>query len=147
MKSFVTKLIIWGCVLAICGVIYAIEYKVSTEYSFELCSVSQEESVDSDGPAIANTTNYIKIKVTKNGEPVAGHTIYYFPKTLGAKLMEYRQVTDEAGMITFRLIPPGSTPFDPLQDVVLEFRNESNSLIFEVNAKKDILIKVTEEDT
>lgn len=144
MNSLIKKIIIIASVFAICAIVYGIEYGVSKTYDFEIYSISLNADTIEMNDAIAEETNYITVRVTKGGKPINNQQIFCYSKTTGVERKDYRKYTNEDGLATFRIIPPKGNFYNPLTDITLEFLNESNSKIIEVNAKKLLVIPVIE---
>lgn len=85
----------------------------------------------------------IEIQVTHFGKPVAGHEIFVLPSagTMAANLAK----TDENGRAILVYIPYRADKFTPLEDVVVTIRDQSNSFVWEINARTDVVLNMRRE--
>ena len=92
------KLWIAAACCLLLGTAYAVDYGISKQYEYELIGASSDTFV-ADG----QSTVKITVKLTKDGRPVEGHTIYLYVSN--GFLPSSRCVTDADGLITFRYYP------------------------------------------
>ncbi len=130
--------IIAACVVALLGGAYGVDAIRASGYEFELLGDYTDYYFIADG----QTTERIRVKLTKDGEPVVGHTIYLYASN--GTLPQSRFVTDEDGIIEFRYYPYVyyNDELTPLEDVTIYLQDESNSLIFMVCAEDEFTFKV-----
>ena len=117
------------------------DYGISKRYEYELIGASSDTFV-ADG----QSTVKITVKLTKDGRPVEGHTIYLYVSN--GFLPSSRCVTDADGLIPFRYYPYLylNDKLTPLEDVTIYLQDESNSSIFMVPAKAEYTFGVTKPD-
>lgn len=125
-----------GGLAVVIGITYAVEYAISTQYEFELVKISSTT-------VVADGKTYIRgrVRLSKGGEPVSGHTIYVFPDN--GTVPTSRIVTNSSGLITFTYYPYLyiNDVVSPLQKVTITFQDESNSKIFLVPATWSIKLE------
>lgn len=138
------KLISLILVLAVFAVLYAVDFFIAKQYSYELLNNS-DAVITADG----ESTVKFRVKLTRNGEPAEGHVIYIFASN--GSLPVSRVVTDSDGEFSFRYYP--YTYLDkrltPLEDIKITFQDESNSVFFQVSASRTYSFKTVkpyEED-
>ena len=143
------KLIILVAIIALCGVGASIDYFIAQTYQFEFVNVerlSEEPAYDENGQEIpldtgiadGSTKVRIVVKLTQNGKPVSGHTLYI--KTNRNVLG--RMVTDENGdvVIDYRCYKAsGSKAVSP---ITLTVRDEDNSVFVFVPATGEYVLKM-----
>jgi hypothetical protein len=113
----------------ILGFMWAYDAIRAKSYTVELSHIDTTTPV-ADGATPVN----MKIKVTRNGKPQAGHSIFILPLD-GGKFFAYRAVTDETGQASFIYYPYRATALMPAKTVHIQAVDESNSTFIEVNAK------------
>lgn len=106
--------------------------------SFELIV----EEINPEKP-VADVRNQVtvKIKLTRKGQPVQGHTLFALPLN-GGTMKGNRAVTDENGIAVFTYIPYTATTLQPARDVRVAVIDESNSIFIEVNAEMEFVIEL-----
>lgn len=124
------KLLAVGVVLLVLVGLFAVDFSISRQYSYELVAKS-------DDYVIADGVSSVKLRfaLTRHGQPIEGHTIYIYPSN--GSLPSSRCVTDEKGYFTFTYYPYLyiNDKISPLEDVTFYFQDESNSFFFTVPAK------------
>ena len=80
-----------------------------------------------------------QVKLSRNGNPVAGHTLYALPLD-GGRLRKTRADTDENGIAEFIYVPYTETKLMPARDVRIYVIDEDNSTLIEVNAEAYLII-------
>lgn len=125
-----------GAVVLLFGIIWLAEWLVSRQYNFEVIAQSSEETV-ADGVSSVR----FRVRLTKKGEPVAGHTISLYCSN--GSLPVSRITTDEEGRITFTYYPYlyVNEKLSPLEDVTIYFEDLSNSAVFLVPAKGQLTLR------
>lgn len=140
-KSLIIKSIIFSSVALILGGLYATDYVVSKQYDFELVAKS-DDVIIADGVSSVR----FRVKLSKDGEPVANHKIYFYASN--GSLPTNRLITNENGLITFTYYPYlfVNEKVTPLDDVNFYFQNESNSFFFMVPATWSFTMPVEKPD-
>ena len=143
------KLIIVVAIIALCGVGALIDYFIAQTYEFEFVSVErvseapvydengQEVPIDT-GIADGSTRVKIVVKLTQNGNPVSGHTLYI--KTNRNVLG--RMVTDENGNVVIEYRCYKATGSKPVTPITLSVRDEDNSVFVFVPATGEYVLKM-----
>ena len=137
MKGVLKKLFVIACILAVIGVGALVDLFISMSYSIEFVSVTRlteegaDSVVDKDGNeipldwgiAVGATKVRFVVRVTRNGKPVDGHTLYV--KT-NRNVLEGID-TDENGEVTvdYRCYKGSKGNVTP---IILTVRDEDNSL-------------------
>lgn len=156
MKGVLKKLFVIACILAVIGVGALVDLFISMSYSIEFVSVTRlteegaEPVVDKDGNevpldwGIADGSTKVRfvIRVTRNGKPVDGHTLYV--KT-NRNVLE-RIDTDENGEVTidYRCYKGSKGNVTP---IVLTVRDEDNSLFVFVPKTESYTLPMAEATT
>lgn len=121
---------------AIVGVFTLVDWGITCSYDIELVKVNPEE------PYMDNKTPVeITLRVTRKGNPVEGHDILA-TALKGGSFTAYRVVTDADGLATFIYWPLKLSRFNPLQDAVIQFQDESNSVIIYLPKTETFTIKL-----
>ena len=123
------KLIMTSIFVAIIAVFFAVDYLISLRYQIEFVSLTPN-------PAYADgeTPVKIRVRVTKGGAPVEGHTMSALSLN-GGRFDAYRILSDENGEAEFTYFPYLASALVPAQDVTIQVRDESNSVFIAVPAK------------
>lgn len=118
-----------ACVALLAGA-YVADVIRAKQYEYELVDVSSSKLI-ADG----QSTVRITVKLSKDGKPVEGHTLYLYASN--GTLPAARCVTDVDGLITFKYYPYVylNDELTPLEDVTIYLQDESNSLFFMVPAE------------
>jgi hypothetical protein len=133
------KLFWFGIFCTVIFVFFLFDFILSKQYLIELIGVSSNPIV-ADG---STPVNFL-IKLTRRGgEPVEGHDIYALSMD-GGQFQAYRKKTDSRGGVSFTYFPYLASKTNPLHDIRFEFRDESNSVFIEVNAKNIFTISAVE---
>jgi hypothetical protein len=134
-----TKLLWFGIFCGIILVFFLFDFILSKQYVIELIDVLPNP-IAADGSTPVN----FQLKLTRRGGgPVEGHDIYALPLD-GGEFQAYRKKTDSQGGVSFTYFPYLASRTNPLHDVRFEFRDESNSVFIEVNAKNMFTISAVE---
>ncbi|MDR2305406.1 MAG: hypothetical protein LBE10_12585 [Treponema sp.] len=134
-----TKLFWFGIFCGIILVFFLFDFILSKQYAIELIGVSPDPIV-MDGSTPVN----IQVKlIRRGGEPVEGHDIYALSLD-GGQFQAYRKKTGSRGRVSFTYFPYLADKTNPLHDIRFEFRDESNSVFIEVNAKNIFTISAVE---
>jgi hypothetical protein len=108
---------------------YLFDFVWSKTYEVQVISIS-------DQTPYADQTERVEITVQVKhfGKEMAGHSMFALPNA--GRMESYTAKTDENGYATFVYIPHEVNKFDPdpILDVVIKIRDESNSVVWEVNA-------------
>lgn len=105
--------------------------------TYDVCVVS----VSDEAPRADSSVRVeIVVRVTHFGKPSAGHDIYALP-TAGS-MVAYMTVTDEDGYATVVYTPYTETAFTPARDVTVTIRDQSNSVIWEINAATSVTLRL-----
>ena len=153
MKSALKKLCVIVGIVVVLLVGALVDLIISKTYDFEFVSVERlteagaETVLDKDGNVIpsdwgiADGRTYVRfvIRLTRNGKPVKGHTLYVKTKrnVLG------RVTTDENGLVTvdYRCYKGRE---GNVKDVVLTVRDEDNSVFVFVPTTESYTLKMAE---
>ena len=141
MKGYAKLLIVVGIIVAVFVLLYTYDYLRMKTYAMEMYSISPEEPV-----ADVKQQVTVVIKLTKNGVPVKGHTLFALAMD-GGQMRGNRSVTDEYGMAAFTYIPYTESRLLPAKPVRVEVVDESNSVFIEVNAKYEFYINLKGKDS
>ena len=121
-------------ILVLADVIMASAYKIS------VTSVSPDPV-----PADGVTQCELVVKVTDfRGKAQVGHKIYVRIKSGGGNFSQQRNTTDENGEIILNFKPVRASKYNPATNVIIEIRDESNSIFFFIPARIQYEIKVEE---
>lgn len=109
------------------------------------------KTYDIDIAYISNETPYadskervtIKVQVTHFNKPCKNHEIYALPSA--GSMVAYTTKTDNDGYATLTYTPYTATAFVKLEDVEIVIRDQSNSIIWEVNARTSITLKMVKK--
>ncbi|MCI5744707.1 MAG: hypothetical protein MR270_00250 [Erysipelotrichaceae bacterium] len=139
-KKIITILSIIPLLLVIIG-LYVNDVNEATKYEYEVVAIkypTSEKVIIADGLSSLR----IRMKLTKNNEPVGGHTINIFASN--GSLPSSRVVTAENGWFDFYYYPYlyVNEKVSPLEDVTIYFQDESNSKVFLIPAKYELVIPV-----
>lgn len=140
VKQKYIKYVVLLCLLAVCGLTYLGDYIRSKTYKVEIVYISDEEP-----PADSSEKVVFRVRVTRFGRPQAGHDIFASPT--GGRMFNYMGKTDENGIAEFVYLPYTETVFTPARDVDVRVRDESNSLIWEVNADNRFTLHLRSKGT
>lgn len=121
------KYIVAGVLIALFACGYLFDFLWAKTYRVEIVSVSDEEPLASEKDKVD-----IVVKVTHFGKPMAGHEMFALPDA--GRMLNYNAVTDENGFASFTYIPFNGNPYMTIEEVRISIRDESNSVIWEVNA-------------
>ena len=129
------KYIVAAALIVFFSACYLFDYLWSKTYVVEVVSISDETPYADSSERVE-----IKVRVTHFGEPMENHEIFALPSA--GLMAAYTTVTDENGIATFTYTPYTETRFTPAKDVEIRIRDQSNSIIWEVNAYMDITLKL-----
>lgn len=129
------KYIIVAALIVFFAFAYLFDFVWSKTYNVEIISVSDETPIADNSVRVE-----IKVCVTHFGEPVKKHEIFALPSA--GLMLAYTTVTDENGIATFVYVPYTETRFTPAGDVEIRIRDQSNSIILEINAYSDLTLKL-----
>lgn len=144
-KKIIISSIIIVCLIGIIGGFYLSDVSESKKYNFEIVAIkypSDDKVIIADGLSSLR----IRMKLTKNNEPVSGHTIYVF--TSNGSLPQSRIITSENGWFDFYYYPYlyVNEKVSPLEDVTFNFQDESNSKVFLIPASYQFTIPVVKPE-
>lgn len=142
IKRKLWLIIVLFVIIAAIGGAYIYDVVQSNAYEYELVSVSSKTIV-ADGLS----TVRISVKLSRDGKPVEGHTIYLYASN--GTLPASRCVTDVDGVITFRYYPYVylNDELTPLEDVTIYLQDESNSVFFMLCAEAEFVFPVEKPET
>lgn len=135
------KLFAFAIVVVVIAVIFGIDFCISKTYKMEVNSMS-EEIVYADNKRPVT----IEILLTQFGEPVEGHSLYAVAVG-GGRLKANRVLTNEKGIAEFVYVPYSSNRFMPAVPITINVIDESNSWVFEVNAKFSTVIDLVDKES
>lgn len=135
-KIFIT--IVFVVIVLFC---YVFDFCISKSYQFEVVSVSPEViHADPQQPV------EITIKLTRYGKAVSGHDLYALPvgENAAGVFRQNRIRTDEQGLAVFVYYPYKATMFVPAAPVDIQIVDESNSILFVINAEFFMVLDIQE---
>ena len=100
-------------------------------YTIEVVSLTPEKPV-----ADVRQQVQIKLRVTKKGKGVEGHSL----SKNGGTFKGNRAETDEEGVASFIYIPFSATSLQPARPVTISVIDESNSVFLEINTRFEFVI-------
>ena len=103
-------------------------------YTIEVVSLTPEKPV-----ADVRQQVQIKLRVTKKGKGVEGHSLFAISKN-GGTFKGNRAETDEEGVAPFIYIPFSATSLQPARPVTISVIDESNSVFLEINTRFEFVI-------
>lgn len=103
-------------------------------YTIEVVSLTPEKPV-----ADVRQQVQIKLRVTKKGKGVEGHSLFAISKN-GGTFKGNRAETDEEGVASFIYIPFSATSLQPARPVTISVIDESNSVFLEINTRFEFVI-------
>lgn len=144
-KKLIISSIIAICIIGIIGGLYLSDVSESKKYNYEIVAVkypSDDNVIIADGVSSLR----IRMKLTKNNDPIGGHTIYIY--TSNGSLPQSRIVTSENGWFDFYYYPYlyVNEKVSPLEDVTFYFQDESNSKVFLIPATYQFTIPVVKPE-
>lgn len=127
------------------AIILGYDYYRMQQIEFEVISIQPDPAeADPRQPVV------IELAVTdKRGNPVRAHNIVALSLS-GGSWNGYRQKTDENGRVTFSYNPFKLESYQTARDVVVKFRDESNSVFVEMYPTLEVKLRMvppTERDT
>lgn len=135
--DFLKKLLALGIVAAILLALAAYDYARAQDTDIELVSISPATVV-----ADPNQPVLITLRVTKHGELAVGDTVSALVKGQG-NLSGDKVKVGEDGTVTFKYYPyTYITGMFEESDVLIEFRNISDSVFIAIQKKTDVTIHV-----
>jgi len=143
IKSFIKKhkklfaCLIVAVVIAVC---FGVDLGISKTYKMEVVAMS-EEVVYADNKRPVT----IDVVLTQFDKPIANHNLYAVAVG-GGRLKANRVRTDENGMASFVYVPYTANRFMPAEPITINIVDESNSIIFEVNAKYSFVIDLVDKE-
>lgn len=138
MKKLRTVLVIVLLIATLVGY----DYYRSKQFSIEVVEITPQ-------PAFADGQSPVHLKLRlldKAGSPVEGHHLYAIPLN-GGLFSAARTATDADGEVVYKYFPYKATRLSPAKNVLIEVRDESNSVFIEINTKKTIEIELLEPET
>lgn len=129
------KYIIAAALIVFFAFAYLFDFIWSKTYTVEVVSLSDEAPIADNSVRVE-----IKVCVTHFGKPAQQHEIFALPSA--GSMLAYTTITDENGMATFIYVPYTETTFTPAKDVEIRIRDQSNSIILEINAYSDLTLKL-----
>ena len=88
----------------------------------------------------------VKVKlVDRKGKPVKEHSIFALAHT-GGMFHSLREITDENGVTEFVYYPYKASGVTKLQDAVLSFTDESNSVFIEIGTTTKVSLELTKPE-
>ena len=129
------KYIIAAALLLFFSACYLFDFLWAKTYEIAVLSVSDETPVADNKERVE-----IRVRVTHFGKTMSGHKMFALP-TAGT-MTAYTAVTDSDGTAVFVYTPYTESIFTPANDVVIKIRDESNSVIWEVNAFVNITLRL-----
>lgn len=99
-------------------------------------------------PAIADGQTPVNVQVKLvnwKDKPVEGHSLFALPLT-GGMFQSSREITDENGMVNFVYHPYKASSVTKLQDAVLSFADESNSVFIEIGTRAEVTLPLLEPE-
>ncbi|MBB6670753.1 hypothetical protein [Cohnella nanjingensis] len=134
------KMMVSLIVLLIVALAAGYDYWRSLQYKVQVTSIDPQPAV-ADG----QSTVTVKVKVTKNNAPVEGHDIFGLAPD-GGGFEAYRVKTDEAGEAVFAYHPYVANAIRKAKDVQLQFSDQSNSVLIQIEARTSVHVKLTDPD-
>lgn len=139
--AFLKKLLVLGIVAAVLLGLAAYDYVRAQDTQIEVVSITPEDVV-----ADPNQPVLITLRATAHGKNAAGDTISALVKGQGNLSGDKVKVNDD-GTVTFKYYPYTIIPgvFEE-SDVVIEFRNISDSVFIAIQKKISVVLHVREPD-
>ncbi len=140
LKKIPVKFVIAAILVLVFCVCWLVDYCIAQTYEINYTY----ESVYGDLTADQRNTVTIVVTLTQNGKPVAGHSLWMNPPLAyqdgewisGGQMQKNLVVTDENGQAVFTYYPYTANKLKPANFVKFVVKDQSNSLIVEVNAEK-----------
>lgn len=141
-KKRIVQLSVLGAVVLLLLALVLTDYGISRQYTFDVLLSEERRVTVADGKSALR----VKVRLSKGGRPVEGHTVYLFASN--GSLPTARCVTDEEGCISFYYYPYlyVNDKVTPLEDVVVTMQDESNSKVFMISARSTFTIKILKSD-
>lgn len=144
-KKIMISSILIALSISIIGGLYLNDVNEAKKYAYEVIAIkypTSEKVVIADGLSSVR----IRMKLSKYGQPVGGHTINIFASN--GSLPSSRVVTAENGWFDFYYYPYlfVNEKVSPLEDVTLYFQDESNSKVFLVPASYELVLPVVKPE-
>ncbi len=140
MKKFIVII----AIICVLGGLFFYDFFASKSYKYENISATNEV-ITADGVSPTKFT----VRLTKDGQPVAGHTINVVASN--GTLRSSRIVTDGAGeiVIIYYAFLYLNDKLTPMEDVTFTLSDEDNSSIIMVPARYSFTVKAVkpEDDT
>ncbi len=132
MKAALKKLIVIVCICAFVGVLAVVDLLIKNSYEIEFVSVERQDTAEQSyqeiplDHGVADGTSVMRfvVRVTRNGKPVDGHTLYV--KTNRNVLSRIK--TDENGEVVIDYKCYKATRFSQVSPIELTVRDEDNSV-------------------
>ena len=146
LKKIPLKLIIViVLVVVFCGC-WLMDYCIAQSYDIAYTY----ESVFGDLTANQRNVVTITVTVTRNGKPAAGHSLWMENPLAhqdgewisGGQLQKNLVITDENGQAVFTYYPYTANKLKPANFVKFVVKDQSNSLVVEVNASKTFWLEL-----
>ena len=135
------KIIILGCVGLVFLAMYTFDTLRAKTFHIEVLDMLPNPAV-ADG----QTPVDISVKLTnRHNTPVKGHAIFALAHT-GGMFYSSREITNENGMVNFVFYPNKASTVTKLQDAVLSFTDESNSIFIEVGTTTKVILPLEEAE-
>lgn len=143
LKAFIKnhkKMFVCAVVVLVIAALFGMDIIISKTYTLKLESIS-EEVVYADNKIPVT----VQISLTQFGKPIAGHSLYAVAEG-GGRMKANRVMTDENGIAEFIYVPYTANRFMPAAPVTIKVIDESNSLVFEVNATVSVTLELVEKE-
>jgi hypothetical protein len=135
------KLIIIGLSILFIGAMFLFDMVRSKTFHLEVVEMTPNPAV-ADGQTPVN----VKVKlVDRIGKPVKGHSIFALAHT-GGMFHSLREITDENGVTEFLYYPYKASGVTKLQDAVLSFTDETNSVFIEIGTTTKVSLELTKPE-
>lgn len=132
------KYIIVSILIVIFSVFYVFDCLWAKTYEVSAVYISDETPVASNTERVE-----IVVQIKHFGKPMENHEVFVLPSA--GSMLAYTALTDKDGMATFYYIPYTASVFNPVQDVTLTIRDQSNSVFWEINADTEVLLKLRQK--
>ncbi len=150
MKKFLKKIpikyTIFFALVLIFGACWLMDFCIAQTYDITY----SYESKFGDLTADQNNTVTITVRLTQNGEPVPNHSLWLENPTAyqegewisGGSLRKNLVITDENGEAEFTYYPYTANKLKPANFVKFVVKDQSNSIVVEVNAKQTFWLEL-----
>lgn len=135
------KLIIFVCLVLVFIGMYTFDTLRAKTFHIEVLEMLPN-------PAVADGQTPVNIRVrlvNRHNVPVEGHALFALAHT-GGMFYSSREITNENGMVDFVFYPNKASTVTKLQDAVLSFTDESNSIFIEIGATTKVTLALEEAE-